>query len=176
MDTPLLLFLGVSAIVIMTPGQDTALSLRNTMAGGRSAGIATAAGVATGQFVWAVSAALGLVALLAAAETLFALIKYAGAAYLIILGIQSLRSALTGSAQKDGRGNLRASDRLPASKAFTQGVVSNLGNPKMAIFFASLLPQFVPQGAPAFAAMMGLGVVFCSMTLLWLGFYAFCVT
>ncbi|MFC3117839.1 LysE family translocator [Jhaorihella thermophila] len=134
MDTPLLLFLGVSAIVIMTPGQDTALSLRNTMAGGRSAGIATAAGVATGQLIWAVSAALGLVAILAAADTLFAAIKYAGAAYLIFLGIQSLKAALRGTVQKAGRDDLGAIDCLSTTKAFTQGIVSNLGNPKMAIF------------------------------------------
>lgn len=176
MDTPFLLFLGISAIVIMTPGQDTALSLRNTVAGGRAAGVATAVGVATGQLLWAVAAALGLVAILAAADTLFAAIKYAGAVYLIFLGIQSLKAALIGSAPSSVRSNVGALKRLSTKKAFTQGIVSNLGNPKMAIFFASLLPQFVPQGAPAFAAMMGLGVIFCTMTLLWLGFYAFCVT
>ena len=176
MDTSFLLFLGISAIVIVTPGQDTALTLRNAIAGGRSPGLATAVGVAAGQLIWAVSAALGLVAVLAATETLFTAVKYAGAAYLVFLGLQSLRSAFAGPTLED-RGEIQGQVRcLSARRAFTQGMVSNLGNPKMAVFFASLLPQFVPVGLPAFAAMLGLGVIFCTMTLVWLGFYSVAVT
>lgn len=173
MDATLLIFLGISAVVIVTPGQDTALSLRNAIAGGRAAGLATALGVAAGQLIWAVSAAAGLVAVLAAMEGVFTAIKYAGALYLIFLGLQSLRSALTRSAAPDlGAGAPR---RLAARKAFAQGILSNLGNPKMAIFFASLLPQFVADGAAAFAIMLSLGAIFSAMTLTWLSFYAFAV-
>lgn len=176
MDIPFLLFLGISAIVIVTPGQDTALTLRNAIAGGRSAGIATAFGVAAGQLTWAVAAALGLVAVLAATETLFTAIKYAGAAYLVFLGLQSLRSALTRPAGSGSDATPGQAQGIRAKRAFSQGVISNLGNPKMAVFFASLLPQFVPAGTPAFATMLGLGVIFCVMTLVWLSFYAVAVT
>ena len=114
-------FLLVSLVVIVTPGQDTALTIRNTMLGARRAGVATAAGVASGQFVWTLATSVG----------------------------------------------------LDPSRAFRQGLLSNLGNPKMAVFFTSLLPQF---GGESFAALLALGVVFCSLTLAWLSAYADAVT
>ena len=94
MLTTLAAFLGVSAIVICTPGQDTALTIRNTLAGGRRNGIETALGVALGQAVWTLAASAGLVALLQASEPAFHALKLAGAAYLVFLGGQSLWSAV----------------------------------------------------------------------------------
>ena len=154
-------FLGVSALVIVTPGQDTALTIRNTLFGGRRNGVFTAAGVAAGQAFWTLAASLGLAALLSASEPAFLAVRIAGAAYLIFLGLQTLL----------GWGHTRR--RPPEARgAFRQGLISNLGNPKMAVFFTSLLPQF---GGSSFATLLLLGLVFCSMTFAWLTGYAFAV-
>jgi threonine/homoserine/homoserine lactone efflux protein len=164
-------FLAISAVVIVTPGQDTALTIRNTMLGGHSAGIATAAGVMAGQATWTIGASLGLTALLIASETVFAVIRLAGAAYLCYLGAHSLWAALrTRVEAKDTRGGRGVA--LDPRKAFRSGVISNLGNPKMAIFFSSLLPQFVTPGPSSFVGMLGLGLVFVTMTFGWLCLYA----
>jgi threonine/homoserine/homoserine lactone efflux protein len=166
-----LAFIGVSIIVIVTPGPDTAMTVRNTLLGGRGAGIATAFGVAVGQAIWALATSAGIVALLVASEPLFLAFKYAGAAYLIYLGFQALREALWPSADSDtALLPDRPRRKLDTAPAFRQGLVSDLGNPKMAVFFASLLPQFV--SAPSFSGLLVLGIVFSAMTFLWLCFYA----
>jgi len=166
-------FLGVSAVVIATPGPDTAITIRNTLLGGRTGGVFTALGIASGQTIWALAASGGITALLIASEPLFDAVKYAGAAYLAYLGVQSLMAALRPSLQ--GQQDIHASGRPPRVsplRAFKQGVISDIGNPKMAVFFASLLPQFVPAGAPTFTALLLLGLVFAAMTFSWLTLYA----
>ncbi len=159
-----LAFLAVAVVVIATPGQDTALTIRNTLAGARRAGVATAAGVSAGQAVWTLATSVGLAAVVAASEPVFQAVKLAGAAYLVVLGLQSLRDAVRRRA---------GTDREPASadttRAFRQGLLSNLGNPKMAVFFTSLLPQF---GGESFGALLALGLVFCALTFVWLSAYA----
>jgi threonine/homoserine/homoserine lactone efflux protein len=174
--TSFLAFLGVSIIVIVTPGPDTAITIRNTLFGGRAGGIFTALGVASGQTIWALATSVGIVAILIASEPLFLLVKYAGAAYLVWLGIQALREAFRATPPaQEARPAVRPMQRLTPRAAFRQGVISDLGNPKMAVFFASLLPQFAPTGAGAFAALLLLGIVFAVMTFLWLTLYAFAV-
>jgi threonine/homoserine/homoserine lactone efflux protein len=160
-------FLAVAVLVIVTPGPDTALTIRNTLMGARRAGVFTALGVVTGQAVWALATAVGVAALLRASEPAFTALKLAGAAYLVYLGAQSLLAAIR------RRGSSRAlRDRTPRrlapAAAYRQGVISNLGNPKMAAFFPSLLPQF----ASSFAGLLALGLAFCVLTLVWLTAYA----
>jgi threonine/homoserine/homoserine lactone efflux protein len=163
-------FLGISALVIVTPGPDTALTIRNTLRGGRSGGFGTALGVATGQALWTVAASAGIAAVLVASAPAFAALRLAGAAYLVWLGVQGVWAALRpGPAERAAVGV--SGHRAPGA-AFRQGVVSNLGNPKMAVFFTSLLPQFAPSGDASFAALLALGLVFCVMTLTWLTGYA----
>jgi threonine/homoserine/homoserine lactone efflux protein len=163
----LIAFVAVSAVVICTPGQDTALTIRNTLGGGRRSGVATAAGVALGQAVWTLAASAGLVALLSASEPAFRALKLAGATYLVFLGAQSLYAAL----RHREHGTTARGEATPPARALRQGVISNLGNPKMAVFFASLLPQF----GDSFPALLALGLLFCSLTLAWLTLYAFAV-
>ena len=163
-------FLGISLLVIVTPGQDTALTIRNSLLGGRRAGIATAAGVVTGQAAWTLATSAGLAALLVASEPAFVAVKLAGAAYLVYLGLEALRAALLG---RPGPAAGLASARALA--AYRQGVLSNLGNPKMAVFFTSLLPQFTPAGQASFWALLLLGLTFCALTLVWLCAYAVAV-
>jgi threonine/homoserine/homoserine lactone efflux protein len=158
----LLAFVGVSALVIVTPGQDTALTIRNTLAAGRRGGTLTALGVSAGQALWAISAAAGVTALLRASEPAFLALRLAGSAYLVYLGLHALRSAFRREYPVEPVARAR---RVPA---FRQGVISNLGNPKMAVFFTSLLPQF----GSSFPALLALGLVFCVMTLVWLSGYA----
>jgi threonine/homoserine/homoserine lactone efflux protein len=164
-------FLGVSALVIVTPGQDTALTIRNTLLGGRVGGVFTAAGVSAGQATWTLATSAGIGALLVASEPAFIALKLAGGAYLVFLGAQALSGALRVRdsskiivAERDGA-------RLPPMVALRQGVLSNLGNPKMLAFFTSLLPQF----ASSFSGLLALGLVFSTMTLTWLTAYSFVV-
>jgi threonine/homoserine/homoserine lactone efflux protein len=164
----LVAFLGIAILVIVTPGQDTALTIRNTMLGGRPGGVGTAAGVAAGQACWTVAASIGLAALLVASEPVFVALKLAGAAYLVYLGLQALRHAIRPGTRSVERAH---GSPLAASRAFRQGLLSNLGNPKMAIFFTSLLPQF----GSSFWSLLALGLLFCSLTLAWLSAYSFAV-
>jgi RhtB (resistance to homoserine/threonine) family protein len=165
----LIAFAGVAALVIATPGPDTALTIRNALAGGRRAGLLTAAGVATGQAIWALFGAAGVAALLSASQPAFTAVRVLGAAYLVWLGLQSLYAAATGSGQGVSRPGTGAT-----GAAFRQGLLSNLANPKMAVFFVSLLPQFL-GGRTAFAPMLALGCLFAVMTLAWLSAYAVAV-
>ena len=167
MDGSFAAFLAIAAVVIMTPGQDTALTIRNTLARGRRGGIDTAAGVALGQLVWALAASAGLAALLHTWEPAFLALRIAGAAYLLYLGLAALRSAFTPKAAASPEQRLR-------TPPLVQGLLSNLGNPKMAVFFTSLLPQFAPHGS--FVALFALGAVFCALTLTWLSGYALAVS
>jgi threonine/homoserine/homoserine lactone efflux protein len=159
-------FLGVALVVIVTPGQDTALTIRNALAGSARHGVFTALGVATGQAVWTVLTSLGLAAFLPASEPAFLALKIAGAAYLVALGVHSLVDALRGTGSLQSR-----SARIRPAAAYRRGLLSNLGNPKMALFFTSLLPQFAAPPA-SFLHLMSLGLAFCTMTLLWLSLYA----
>ena len=168
-------FVAVSAVVICTPGQDTALTIRNTLAGGRRSGMATAAGVSIGQAIWTLAASAGVVALLSASEPAFRALKLAGAVYLVYLGAQSIHAALRRHATNAKQQSVAKLRDATASRALRQGVLSNLGNPKMAVFFASLLPQFAPGGSSSFLALLALGLLFCSMTLGWLALYAMAV-
>jgi len=163
--THFLAFLGVSAVVIVTPGQDTALTIRNTLLGGRRNGVLTAFGVSAGQAIWALATSAGVAAVLQASEPAFVAVKLAGAVYLVYLGLQTLVPALRSRESKP-----KAS---PRGRPLRQGFVSNLGNPKMAIFFTSLLPQFATR--PSFVVLLSLGLVFCLMTLAWLTAYAFVI-
>jgi threonine/homoserine/homoserine lactone efflux protein len=159
-------FLGVALLVIVTPGQDTALTIRMVLAGGARTGVFTALGVATGQAFWTLLTSLGLAALLLASEPAFVALKIVGAAYLVAIGIHALAGAVRGAGSPRDR-----APRVRPAAAYRRGLLSNLGNPKMALFFTSLLPQFAPPPA-SFLTLLSLGLVFSMTTLLWLSLYA----
>jgi threonine/homoserine/homoserine lactone efflux protein len=165
-------FLVLSVVVICTPGPDTALTVRNALVGGRAAGVWTAGGVAAGQAVWTVAASLGVATLLHASEPAFIALKVAGAAYLVYLGVVSLRAAWSG---RSVHGLHAPRAALTPARAFRQGLLNNLGNPKMAAFFTSLLPQIVPasrEGGAALAQLLPFGFAFCALTFAWLAAYS----
>jgi threonine/homoserine/homoserine lactone efflux protein len=159
-------FLAVAVVVIVVPGQDTALTIRNTAVGGRRAGVLTAAGVASAQLVWTAATAAGLAALLVAWEPGFTALRLAGAAYLVVLGAMLLHDAFRGRPKRVPESGAR-----PGGRSYRQGFLSNLGNPKMGVFFTSLLPQF----AASFVGLLTLGVVFAVLTFVWLAAYALVV-
>ena len=168
MDDRLLAFIGVSIAVVVIPGPDMALIARNVLRHGRSAGFATSVGVCTGILGWAVAAALGVSTLLATSATAFMALKLAGAAYLIYLGITTLRGA------HDGPDVATASERssLPWHRAWIQGLLSALLNPKLGVFFVTLLPQFISPGDPPAMRSLQLAVVFDLIGLAWLLTYS----
>ena len=161
----LVAFVAIAALVIVTPGPDTALTIRNSLVRGRRGGLRTAAGVASGQAVWAVCTAAGVAAALRSSHDVFVALRFAGAAYLVYLGARGLVGRRSGEEQ-----SLRAP--APLRAPYLQGLVSNLANPKMLVFFLGLLPQF----AGSFAAAAGLGGIFCAMTFAWLSVYAVAVS
>lgn len=171
MDGSFLTFLGVSIVVIVAPGPDTALTIRNTIRGGRAGGIGTALGVSIGQLIWALATSVGIIAVLLASEPVFRTVRLAGAAYLIWLGARSLRAAFVARRSRPLDGGF-GGRRLTSRVAFVNGIVSNLGNPKMAVFFASVLPQFTAPGQGMVSALAMLGLVFSLLTFVWLAAYA----
>jgi len=133
----------------------------------------TASGVVTGQACWTLAASAGITALLVASEPAFLALKFAGAAYLVYLGLQALAAALRGHATPLDGDAAVGRPRLPSATAYRQGLISDLGNPKMAAFFTSLLPQFgTTDAGPSFWLMLALGLLFALLTWLWLVLYA----
>ena len=136
----LLAFLGVAILVIVTPGPDTAVTIRGTLLGGAAPGMLTALGVVSGQACWTVAASAGLTAVMVASEPAFLALKFAGAAYLVYLGAAGAASARPRARRAGAAGG--EAPRLARAGAYRQGLISDLSNPKMAAFFTSLLPQF----------------------------------
>jgi threonine/homoserine/homoserine lactone efflux protein len=166
-------FVAVSLVVICTPGQDTALTVRNTLLGGGRTGAATALGVSAGQATWTLATSAGLAVILAASAPLFLAIRLGGAAYLIYLGARSLLSAIS-DRSPNGVAGTRSGPRLSRRAAFLQGFLSNLSNAKMVAFFISLLPPFAGPH-PSFILLLALGLNFSLLTLAWLIGYTFAV-
>jgi RhtB (resistance to homoserine/threonine) family protein len=171
-DAHFLVFIGVAAVVIVVPGPDTAVILRNILLHGRRAGLGTSFGVGAGLAVWTVAAALGVASIVRASSVAFTTLKLVGALYLVWLGIQAIRTA--GQAiGHDDTAAAGAKRSMTARQGFRQGLLSDLANPKIGIFFTSLLPQFVDPGHAVLVPFLLLGAVFVTMTILWL--IAYCM-
>lgn len=156
-------FAVASLAVIAIPGPDQALITRNAVVHGRAAGVRTMLGGACGIAVHASAAALGVSALLAASSTAFAVLRMAGVAYLIFLGMRMLVRA----ADSEGAAG---EDRARAGAGpFMQGLLSNTFNPKVALFFLTFLPQLMPTSSSALFAALGLSAVFALLYLMWFG-------
>jgi threonine/homoserine/homoserine lactone efflux protein len=158
----LVAFCGVVSLGAMSPGPDFAVVVRRSALGGRAAGMAAATGVATGVFLWAVAAAAGVAALVATVPVLLTTIRYAGAAYLAYLGIKALLAAARPSPAEPGA--------PPGSTggAFRDGLLCNALNPKAAVFFLALLPQFLPAH-PGAVDTLTLSMLAVAVTLVWFG-------
>ena len=170
MDVHLTAFIGVAALLIVTPGPDTALVTMNALLYGRRPALGTSLGVTAGLLIWTVASAFGVAAIVHASETLFTVMKLIGGAYLIWLGIQALRAA--GHEKPTDPVAVGATRGLNGKQGFRQGLINDLANPKIAAFFTSLLPQFIDPGQPVFVPFLVLGALFAVMTLAWLCAFA----
>jgi threonine/homoserine/homoserine lactone efflux protein len=161
-----LLFVGIVALLTITPGADMAMVARSVIGGGRRDAFATTLGISAGCLAWAIASALGIAAVLAASQTAYDALRLAGAAYLVWLGAQSLLSAWRGT------------EPLPRSvgphrrSPFRQGLLTNLLNPKIAVFYSTFLPQFIDPGDPALLVSMALAGVHIALGIAWLSLYA----
>lgn len=151
MLTAVLAFAGVAALVNVTPGLDTLLVLKTSVARGRAVGLASALGILSGCLVWGVATAVGLTALLMASHIAYEALRIAGAAYLTWLGVRALWQSRRRPAA-DAPEATGLDPALPSAvgglAAFRSGVGTNLLNPKAGVFYMSLIPQFLPHGAP----------------------------
>ncbi|MGA5271433.1 LysE family translocator [Streptomyces lydicamycinicus] len=165
-------------LVTMAPGPDTLLVLRNCVRGGRRTGAATAIGAAAGSLAWAVAAAVGLAAALERWDAAFTVVRLAGAAYLVLLGGQALwahrrsAAAATPAAAPDPfdapEPDGRVAAPLAPPRAFRQGLLSCLLNPKVGIFFVAVVPQFLPEGHSVLGTTLLLGAVDAVIAAGWL--------
>jgi threonine/homoserine/homoserine lactone efflux protein len=173
MVTHLGTFVLLSALLAIVPGPDTAIVTRNALVGGRRAALFTILGVSLGLAVWTLAAGAGIAALIRASEPAFVALKVVGAVYLALLGAQALWGAL----RRQGPRALAAQGRrtIEPRAALRQGAITNLGNPKIAVFFTSFLPQFTAGDHPSFGALVLLGLVFCAIGLGWLTIYSLAV-
>jgi RhtB (resistance to homoserine/threonine) family protein len=166
----LLVFIGVAAIVIVLPGPDTAVVTKNVLVHGRRAAMGTSLGVSAGLSVWTLAAALGVASVVRTSEVAFTVLKLIGALYLVWLGIQALRAANhAGAPEAITEGERKRV--MGVGGGFRQGFLSDLANPKIGVFFTSLLPQFVDPGQPVLIPFLILGGVFVLMTVVWLSAY-----
>jgi threonine/homoserine/homoserine lactone efflux protein len=160
-----LLFVGIVALLTITPGADMAMVARSVFTGGRREAFATTLGISAGCLAWAAASALGVAAVLAASQGAYDALRLVGAVYLVWLGLQSLLAAR--------RGDYRAPEaRGGRSSPFRQGLLTNLFNPKIAVFYSTFLPQFIGPGDPALLISMLLAGVHIAFGLVWLSAYA----
>jgi threonine/homoserine/homoserine lactone efflux protein len=172
MDSTLLAFIGVAALLIVSPGPDMAVVTKNALVHGRRGVLLTTSGIALALVIWVSATAVGVSALLrTSSEVLFGL-KIVGACYLAYLGVRTL---LESRAQP---GDMLAGTppAAPAHAVFRQGFLSAISNPKLGVFFVTFLPQFVLPGQAALPRLLELGVTFAVLGWLWLNVYGLSVT
>jgi threonine/homoserine/homoserine lactone efflux protein len=153
--TTVLLFGLATLILTASPGPGVLYVCARSLAQGRGAGLASMFGIESGEVLWLVAAATGLAALLAASGASLTLLRLAGAAYLIVLGIQRWRRVEM----------VVVPDRAPIGRIFAQGVVTQLLNPKVAVFFLAFLPQFLNPSQAIAPQVFVLGIVYLAIAL-----------
>lgn len=166
-DSQVLAFTGIAALLTLTPGSDTMLVVRSALVRGRRAGLLTVLGICCGLFVHATLSALGVSVVLVKSARAFEMVKLAGAGYLIYLGLQSIRSVTRGVP-----GGERQAGPVGARRAFVEGLLNNVLNPKVAVFYLAFLPQFIAPGDPALAKSILLAAIHFIQGIVWLS----CVT
>ena len=165
-----------AALLTITPGLDTLLVLRVTAAGGRRAGIAAAAGISLGCLVWAAASAAGVTAILAASRLAFDVLRAAGAVYLCWLGARALWTLRRPTVVPSPETDAPVGERWRAGRALRTGLTTNLLNPKVGVFYLSVLPQFLPHGPHPMVGSMALALIHVVEGVLWLSLLALLVT
>ncbi|MGN7481791.1 LysE family translocator [Priestia megaterium] len=163
----ILTFLVLTLFVIMSPGIDTALITKRTMADGQTGGYKMALGLASGSLVHTLAATFGLSALLLQSALAFEIVKYAGAVYLMYLGISAFLS------KKSDAGSSAKEEKTKETSAFRQGLVSNVLNPKVAVFFLTFLPQFVQNDQNVTLQLLLMGITYTILAITWFFVFVF---
>lgn len=161
-----------AALLTLTPGLDTALVLRTAAVEGPGQAMLAGAGVSTGVLAWGLMAALGLGAVLAVSETAYLLLRIAGAAYLLWLGIGMLRAALSPERARHlaAMASAKGAGGTGGGRGrgwYWRGLLTNLLNPKVGVFYVSFLPQFTAEGVPVVAFSVGLAAIHATMGIAW---------
>jgi threonine/homoserine/homoserine lactone efflux protein len=188
MTASLLAFIPVALLLTLIPGADTALVTRNVLALGERGARWSILGIATGCLMHATASALGLSVILATSARAYEMVKLAGAAYLVWIGVQSIRGASTATATADpstelgmtagasrADGHPERAQRVEGSAVhspFAQGFLTNALNPKVALFYLTFLPQFIPAGAPVLRTSLLLAMIHNVLGFAWLSLYA----
>ncbi len=162
---------GVLAVLTVVPGPDMAVTTKRAIASGRQDGLRTVGGITAGLLVWGVLTVAGLAAVLAASAVAYTVVKLAGAAYLVFLGVQALWQSRRG-----GSGALPVAGPAATGSPWRTGLVSNVLNPKIAVFYTGLLPTLAPAGLAPQAGMALLVLVHAVLTFVWLGGYVLLAT
>jgi RhtB (resistance to homoserine/threonine) family protein len=166
-------YIFMSVLLVMLPGPDTGLATNNTIRYGRSGGIRTVLGITSGLFIHTTAAALGLSAIIVKSSFLFSVFKYVGALYLINLGVLAIWSIRKN--QIDRNTNTIATVNN-SSSCFRQGFLTNLLNPKVAVFFLTFLPQFVVPDRNILLQFLIMGGIYIILTLLWFMIYVYLIS
>lgn len=164
-DSQVLAFTGIAALLTITPGSDTMLVIRSALARGQRVGFLTVLGICCGLFIHATLSALGLSIILVKSATVFEIVKLAGAAYLIVLGLQSIWGALRSQTRPTVEETVRPAR---SRRAFIEGLLNNVLNPKVALFYLAFLPQFIGPGDPVLAKSLLLATIHFVQGILWL--------
>ena len=169
-DPQVLAFTGIAAILTLTPGADTMLVMRNVLTRGQRAGILTALGICSGLFFHATLSALGLSLILVRSAAVFDIVKLTGACYLIFLGSQSVWRALHHGASKvpETPGSVVIEQKKESWRSVVEGLLTNVLNPKVAIFYLAFLPQFISPGDRVFAKSVMLAGIHFTIGIIWL--------
>lgn len=167
-DPQVIAFAAIAALLTMTPGADTMLVIRNVLLRGRRDGLLTTVGICCGLFVHASLSALGLSVVLVRSAAMFEVVKLAGAIYLGWLGLQSVRRALRARHDLDSASGDVTAAAAGGWRSLTEGVVSNILNPKVAVFYLAFLPQFLTPGDWVLGKSMVLAAIHWVEGMLWL--------
>ena len=176
-DPRLFTFVGVAALLTILPGADMALVTRNVLAVGRRRTMGTIGGICSGCVLHATASALGLSVILATSATAFNVVKTIGAGYLIWIGVQSFRAAASSG---NASSSVEKTERVGVPSAgwsspFLQGFLTNILNPKVAVFYLTFLPQFITPGQPVLRRSLLLASIHIGMGFVWLTGYAWFV-
>ena len=165
------LFVIMSAMLILLPGPDTAIVTKNTLAGGSTKGIHTLLGTTCALLIHTLAAVAGLSAIIVKSAVLFSFFKYAGALYLVYLGVKSILSLRKSSLTEE----LSQDNKYKNKSYFKQGFLTNILNPKVAVFFLTFLPQFVNTGSDPLAPFLLMGITYAVLTAVWFLLYIFLI-
>ena len=157
---------GVLAVLTMVPGPDMAVTTKRAIASGWQDGMRTVGGITAGLLIWGVLTVVGLAAVLAASAVAYTIVKLAGAVYLVFLGLQALWHS-----RRSGSGASAAGVPSASGGPWRTGLVSNVFNPKIAVFYTGLLPTLAPSGLSPQAGMALLVLLHAALTFVWLGSY-----